>query len=79
MKTCRELTERAGELVDGEAAGPEWDEIRQHLERCPPCVEYVRQMGLTVELLRRLPRAESAEAREQLLALYAQWKAGRSD
>lgn len=77
MKTCRELTEHASDLVDADPTGPEWREIREHLGVCGPCVEYVRQMGLTVELLRSLPGPDADAAREKVMELYAAWLAGR--
>jgi Putative zinc-finger len=77
MKTCRELTEHASELVDGDVSGPEWDELRHHLDLCPPCGEYVRQLGLTVELLRQLPGPSGEATRAKLLELYNQWLATR--
>ena len=79
MKTCRELAEHASDLVDGEPSGPEWDELRQHLERCPPCGEYVRQMGLTVELLRQLPGTSGEATRAKVLEVYSQWLASRDN
>jgi hypothetical protein len=70
--TCREVYERASALLDGED-GPEWDALRAHLTLCPPCVEYVRQLELTVELLRGLPGTEKAAQRATLLSLFERW------
>src|SRR5688500_18253870 len=70
--TCREVYERASVLLDGEN-GPEWDALRAHLALCPPCVEYVRQLGLTIELLKCLPGTEKAAQRATLLALFERW------
>jgi hypothetical protein len=70
-------------ILEG-AEGPEWDELRRHLAMCPPCVEYVRQMGFTVELIRTSGSAPAPEAappsdgeRAALLAVFRAWKQGR--
>ena len=76
---CRDVHEHASWFVDGEATGPTWDRIRAHLEKCPPCVEYVRQIGLTVEVLRQLPGEEGREERARILALFDAWTAKKQD
>lgn len=78
MKTCRELTEDASNLLGIDLAGPEWTDVREHLSRCAPCMEYVRQVGLTVEILEALPTRDTAATRAKLLALYTDWLASRS-
>jgi anti-sigma factor RsiW len=73
--TCRDLEAHASAFVDGELDPAEWDALRGHLSLCPPCDEYVRQLGLTIELLRRLPGKPAQEARAELVRRFEAWAA----
>ncbi|MEQ1567838.1 MAG: zf-HC2 domain-containing protein [Myxococcota bacterium] len=73
---CREVHDHASAFVEGVAIGPELERVRAHLEMCPPCMEYVRQIGLTVEVLHELAGVEGRAARVAVLDLYDRWRTG---
>lgn len=53
--SCRDVTERASEYLDGDL--PRWQRlrVRLHLFICRDCRRYVRQLRAVVDALRRLP------------------------
>jgi anti-sigma factor RsiW len=70
MLKCRDLTERASELLDGRATWPERLAVRVHLMMCRHCTRYFRQIELTVKLIRRIRRAApSVDAARVLQAI----------
>jgi hypothetical protein len=71
--TCRDIAERAETVLRGDTACPEWESLREHLSLCPYCVEYVRQIGLTVEAVRKLPCGAGEAAKAALLECYEAW------
>lgn len=73
---CRDVVEHASAFLDGELEGERWACFEAHLRACPPCGEYVRQVGLTVEALRRLPGRRGQHLRGELLERFRSWKAG---
>lgn len=87
--TCRDIHDHASELADAvadpaSAAAPppersasEWDELRKHMALCPPCLEYVRQIGLTIEALRALPGEKGTSTRAALFDRFEAWAARR--
>jgi len=50
--TCREFTDFLMAYLDGELPPEQHAQFRQHLDRCPPCVGYLRSYELTVRLER---------------------------
>jgi hypothetical protein len=71
MLNCREITDRASEFLNATLPWHVRLEVRLHLMMCRFCREYVRQMNLVVQTLRRLPgHPPSAELNNQLLALF---------
>lgn len=71
MLNCREVSERASDFLDAALPLSARLQMRLHLLICRICREYVRQMGLVVGALRRLPRHEpAAELRTELLAMF---------
>ena len=75
--TCRDVHGKASAYVDGEVEGVEWRSLTAHLAICPPCEEYVRQLGVTVEVLRRLPGQAGVDARAELLRRFEAWSRGQ--
>lgn len=73
---CRQLTEHSSAFLDGTLEDEVWSSFRSHLELCPPCAEYVRQMGLTVEFVRKLPGERGTTARAELVDRFRKWRAG---
>jgi hypothetical protein len=58
MLSCREVSERASDLIDGRASWRVRTEARLHLLMCRHCRRYVRQLRLTVQALRSTGRSE---------------------
>ena len=75
--TCRDVHAHASAFVDGELDGAAWQALSVHLTVCPPCDEYVRQLGVTIELLRRLPGRAGQEARTELVRRFERWSRAR--
>jgi hypothetical protein len=71
--SCRDIAERAETVLGSDTSCPEWESLREHLSLCPPCVEYIRQIGLTVEMVRALPCGARDEAKAALLGCYEAW------
>jgi predicted anti-sigma-YlaC factor YlaD len=71
MLNCREITERASDFIDARLPWRARMEVRLHLMMCRFCREYVRQMTLVVEALRRLRGPDGpAAATDDLLAQF---------
>lgn len=69
MLSCREVTERASDAVDGRLAFLARLELRLHLMICEGCRAYIEQMrGLKTMLRRRPPTAATAEAEAVVMA-----------
>jgi predicted anti-sigma-YlaC factor YlaD len=54
MMTCRECAELLLEFLAGDLDAVNCELIRQHLERCPPCVAYVETYQITIQMTRQL-------------------------
>jgi anti-sigma factor RsiW len=75
--TCRELVELVTAYLDGALPAGERSRFEEHLVYCPGCAYYVEQMRETVRLTGRLAEEDvPGEARERLLAVFRDWKAG---
>jgi anti-sigma factor RsiW len=70
---CCDVSAQASAFLDGELDGAAWAHLQRHLAACAPCTEYVRQIGLTVEAVRRLPGACGDETRAELVRRYREW------
>lgn len=69
MLSCRDVTERASEAVDGTLPFFARLELRMHLMICEGCRAYIEQMrGLKTMLRQRPPRRPTAEAEAAVLA-----------
>ncbi len=53
--TCRECIESVTEFLEGGLSPEERGLVLTHLERCPDCPRYFRQIELTVRLARAIP------------------------
>ena len=73
--SCQQVAEHASAFIEGEMSLRSWLAYRVHLLSCPPCAEYVRQIGLTVDALRTLPGSDGAELRGQVLDAFDAWQA----
>jgi len=76
---CQELVELVTAYLDGALSPADHDRFERHLAECPGCVEYLRQMRVTVRLTGSQPREEilPAHLRAELLAVFDRWKRDR--
>ena len=69
MLSCREVTERASDVIDGTLPLFARLELRLHLMICEGCRTYIEQMrGLKTMLRRRPPVLSTAAAEAAVLA-----------
>jgi hypothetical protein len=52
MLSCREVSDLAAELLEGRARLPQRMAARWHLMSCRHCRQYLRQLRLTIGILR---------------------------
>jgi anti-sigma factor RsiW len=78
--TCREFVELATNYLEGKLPEPDRERFEDHLALCPGCQVYMEQLHATLRALGRIPEDSlSADAREELLHAFRDWKSpGRS-
>lgn len=61
MLSCKEVTERASDLIDGNLST--WDalQIRLHLAMCKGCSAFVGQLRMTRDVTRSVAEAEALD------------------
>ncbi|MFI5233742.1 MAG: anti-sigma factor family protein [Gemmatimonadales bacterium] len=65
--TCREVVELVTAYLDDALPSDERGRVDAHLAGCEPCMEYLRQMRLTIGALGRLPEESiSSDALSEL-------------
>jgi anti-sigma factor RsiW len=76
MITCREFAERLLDFLSDELGPEEVQRIKEHLDRCPPCVAFLATYRVTIHLARQLPCQPLPSSCEQRLraAVAEQWK-----
>jgi predicted anti-sigma-YlaC factor YlaD len=67
MLRCRDLTEDASRLMDGDVALPRRLRLRLHLALCSMCRTYMDQMRKTRAMVARRPLAPMPPAEEEAL------------
>ena len=65
MWSCRDVTERASDEIDGRLTVRERLALQAHLAVCVHCRRYLRQFARTVGLLREMPADAVDEMAEQ--------------
>ena len=76
---CQELVELVTAYFDGTLSRRDQRRFRRHISGCDGCTAYVEQMRLVIEATGQLGEEDvPPEAREELLAAFRGWKAGRS-
>lgn len=76
--SCRELVEVITDYLEGTLPADERARFEAHLEDCPYCVNYLKQMRETIDSLGELSEESlSPHAREELLQAFRGWAAGR--
>lgn len=72
---CKEIFEKLSEYLDGELPPELCEQMRGHIEDCPPCVEFISSLQKTVDLCRQLPSTGSSPAPEEVKQkIRALWK-----
>jgi RNA polymerase sigma-70 factor (ECF subfamily) len=51
---CRELFANLSEYMDGRIEAPSCDQMRQHIEACPACVAFLRELRTAIDRCRAL-------------------------
>ena len=73
--TCREFVELATNYLEGQLSAPDRARFDDHLALCPGCQAYMVQLEATLRALGRIPEDSlSADAREELLHAFRDWK-----
>jgi anti-sigma factor RsiW len=73
---CREMVELMTAYLDDALEPGQRAAFERHLASCPHCTEYLAQIRLVQEAAGRVePEDVAPEARQDLMALYAQWRA----
>ncbi|MBI4907113.1 MAG: zf-HC2 domain-containing protein [Acidobacteria bacterium] len=72
---CKEIFAMLSQYLDRELPGDVCDQIWQHINGCPPCVEFVKSLEKTVALCREVPFSErptplGEDALERLKAAF---------
>jgi anti-sigma factor RsiW len=68
---CREFVAMITAYLEGALPAGDADVVRAHLDLCPGCSEYLRQMRTTIEHLGHVPvESLSEQARDDILAAF---------
>jgi anti-sigma factor RsiW len=74
---CREAVALMTEYLDDVLPARDRARLEAHLDRCPHCTEHLAQLRITIETMGRAqPEDLPAEALDDLVDLYRQWRAG---
>jgi len=81
-ENCKEVFATLSEYLDLELPPDACREVEQHLEGCPPCIEFAESLRKTIDLCHRyeakeMPAPLSEKAREDLQAAYRRMLAAR--
>jgi anti-sigma factor (TIGR02949 family) len=80
---CREVFARLSDYLDQELPEGDCKRLRQHIEGCAPCVEFIESLKKTIALCheyqQRAPQAPfPEEVRAKMLACYQKMLAART-
>ena len=74
---CRQAVELMTDYLDGALSRRDRARLEEHLGACPHCSEYLAQIRATIAAVGRVePESLPSEARDDLVAIYREWKAG---
>jgi RNA polymerase sigma-70 factor (ECF subfamily) len=79
---CKEIFGMLSDYLNLELPPATCEEIRRHLEGCPPCIEFANSLRKTIELCRKyqpseMPAPLGDRARTELLAAFERMMAAR--
>lgn len=78
--TCREVVELVTDYLEGRLPADDRERFEEHLAVCTHCAHYLDQMRTVIRALGRVHAGDLApEAREELVAVFRTWRAGRGD
>jgi len=76
---CQQAVELVTDYIEDSMSRADRSRFEAHLSSCPHCTAYLAQMRSTIELTGQLRSQElPSEVREELVALYGQWRSGSS-
>ena len=74
---CQQAVELMTDYLEGALSDLDRARLEAHLRACPHCTEYLAQIRATIAAVGRVqPESLAPEARQELVSLYRQWKAG---
>jgi anti-sigma factor RsiW len=76
---CQQAVELVTDYIESSMSRADHRRFEAHLSSCPHCTAYLAQMRSTIELTGRLiPEELPSKVKEELIALYGQWRSGSS-
>ena len=73
--SCQEVVELVTDYLERELPADETTLFEQHLNFCEGCIVYVEQIRSTAATVGRVTEDDVApEAKEQLMAVFREWK-----
>jgi anti-sigma factor RsiW len=73
---CQELVELVTDYLEGRLEPVDRERFDAHIAGCDACTAYLEQMRTTLEALGRIPAESlSAQAQEELLVAFREWRA----
>jgi anti-sigma factor RsiW len=77
---CNELVELVTDYLEGALPPPDRSRFEAHLTECGDCQHYLQQMEVTIRTIGHLTEETiEPQARDELLNLFRDWKAGSGD
>jgi anti-sigma factor RsiW len=74
---CRQAVALMTDYLEGALSSRDRARLEAHLADCPHCSEYLAQIEMTVAAAGQVqPDDLPAEALDELVSLYRQWRAG---
>ena len=73
---CKRIFAVLSEYIDGDLTADLCERIGQHLEHCPPCIEFLESLRKTAQLCKELPPDALAAplSEDARLELEAAWR-----
>ncbi len=77
---CNELVELVTDYLEGALPPPDRSRFELHLSECEACGHYLDQMEITIRTLGHLSEETiEPQARDELLSVFRNWKAGSGE
>ncbi len=69
---CRDLFANLSEYMDGRVEAPSCDQMRAHIEACPACVAFLRELRTAIDRCRNLEMSCDTAVAQRLRAILTQ-------